>query len=109
MATFSIEDVFEIQGRGVVLTGTVAEGSVKIGLRAEVSGGVELYVEGIERFNKSEGEALAGEAAGLLVRVENIPGGAEESQPWLKKMFSSPKNPAVSLLQTLKNKTVEFR
>jgi len=68
----AIEDVFSIEGRGTVATGRIERGVIHInedveivGLRPEPS---KTVVTGIEMFNKSLSEGMAGDNAGLLLR-----------------------------------------
>ncbi len=68
----AIEDVFSIKGRGTVVTGSVARGTLLkgseidiVGLRDEI---VKSTVTGIEMFNKELDSAQAGDNAGILLR-----------------------------------------
>lgn len=68
----AIEDVFSIKGRGTVVTGSVARGTLLkgtevdiVGLRDEI---VKTTVTGIEMFNKELDQAQAGDNAGILLR-----------------------------------------
>lgn len=68
----AIEDVFSIKGRGTVVTGSVARGTLTkgqeidiVGLRNEI---VKSTVTGIEMFNKELDSAQAGDNAGILLR-----------------------------------------
>jgi elongation factor Tu len=66
-----IEDIFSIEGRGTVVTGRIERGKVKIGDEVEIVGfvpTVKTTVTGIEMFNKSLAEGLAGDNAGVLLR-----------------------------------------
>ncbi|RLV48196.1 hypothetical protein D9V37_19205 [Nocardioides mangrovicus] len=68
-----IEDVFTITGRGTVVTGTVALGTVRVGQQVAVrrlTGGSPLptTVTGIEAFRKLLDEAGVGDNVGLLLR-----------------------------------------
>ncbi len=66
-----IEDIFSIEGRGTVVTGKIDRGMVKVGEDVEVVGlkpTVKTTVTGIEMFNKSLNEGMAGDNAGILVR-----------------------------------------
>lgn len=67
-----VEDVFSIEGRGTVVTGRIERGIVHIndevsvvGLREEP---MKTVVTGIEMFNKSLQEGMAGDNAGILLR-----------------------------------------
>jgi len=68
----SIEDVFSIKGRGTVGTGRVERGKVKIGDEVEIVGLMKAprktTVTGVEMFNKTLSEAIAGDNVGLLLR-----------------------------------------
>jgi len=66
-----VEDVFSIEGRGTVVTGRIERGKVKVGEEIEIIGLKETTkttVTGIEMFNKSLDEGLAGDNAGILLR-----------------------------------------
>ncbi len=65
------EDIFSIEGRGTVVTGRIERGKVKVGEEIEIIGikdTAKTTVTGIEMFNKSLDEGLAGDNAGILVR-----------------------------------------
>jgi len=67
----SIEDVFSIEGRGTVVTGRIERGKVKLNEEIEVVGLRETQktiITGIEMFNKSLDEGIAGDNAGILLR-----------------------------------------
>ena len=66
-----IEDVFSIEGRGTVVTGKIDRGIVKVGEEVEIIGlkaTAKTTVTGIEMFNKSLKEGMAGDNAGVLLR-----------------------------------------
>ena len=66
-----VEDIFSIEGRGTVVTGRIERGVVKVGEEVECVGLVETQkytVTGIEMFNKSLKEGMAGDNAGILLR-----------------------------------------
>jgi elongation factor Tu len=66
-----VEDVFSIEGRGTVVTGRIERGIVKVGEEVEIVGikdTVKTTVTGIEMFNKSLQEGMAGDNAGILIR-----------------------------------------
>ena len=66
-----IEDIFSIEGRGTVVTGRVERGKAKVGEEVEIVGikdTSKTTITGIEMFNKSLQEALAGDNAGVLLR-----------------------------------------
>ena len=66
-----IEDVFSIEGRGTVVTGRIERGKMKLNDEVEVVGIRETQktiVTGIEMFNKSLDEGMAGDNAGILLR-----------------------------------------
>src|SRR3989338_5001101 len=66
-----VEDVFSIKGRGTVVTGRVERGVVKVNDEVEVVGlkpTQKTIVTGIEMFNKSLDEGMAGDNAGILLR-----------------------------------------
>jgi len=66
-----VEDVFSIEGRGTVVTGRVERGKVKVNDEIEIIGirdTQKTIVTGIEMFNKSLDEGIAGDNAGVLLR-----------------------------------------
>ncbi|MBP6879857.1 MAG: elongation factor Tu [Candidatus Pacebacteria bacterium] len=66
-----IEDIFSIEGRGTVCTGKIERGIVKVGEEVEIVGLKDTQkttVTGIEMFNKTLNEGMAGDNAGILIR-----------------------------------------
>jgi elongation factor Tu len=66
-----VEDIFSIEGRGTVVTGRIERGRIKVGEDIEVIGlhpTQKTTVTGVEMFNKSLSEGLAGDNAGILLR-----------------------------------------
>src|SRR5277367_1985516 len=66
-----IEDVFSIKGRGTVGTGRIERGKAKVGDTVEIVGlkpNKSTVITGIEAFNKTLDEGLAGENVGVLLR-----------------------------------------
>jgi elongation factor Tu len=66
-----IEDVFSIKGRGTVVTGRVERGRVKVGEEVEIVGMGErrkVAVTGVEMFQKTLDEGMAGDNVGCLLR-----------------------------------------
>ncbi|MES2014610.1 MAG: elongation factor Tu [Patescibacteria group bacterium] len=66
-----IEDIFSIEGRGTVVTGRIERGQIKVGEEVEIVGlqpTVKTTITGIEMFNKSLQEGMAGDNAGILLR-----------------------------------------
>jgi len=67
----AVEDVFSITGRGTVATGRVERGTVKIGDSVELVGLRDtkvLTVTGLEMFQKTLEESVAGDNVGILLR-----------------------------------------
>jgi elongation factor Tu len=68
-----VEDVFGIKGRGTVVTGRVERGKVKVGETIEIVGMEEgaptkTVVTGVEMFQKTLDEGIAGDNVGCLLR-----------------------------------------
>jgi elongation factor Tu len=66
-----IEDIFSITGRGTVATGRVERGKVKVGEEVEIVGfgeTMKTVVTGVEMFNKTLDEGIAGDNIGVLMR-----------------------------------------
>ncbi len=68
-----IEDVFGIKGRGTVVTGRIERGKVRVGDTIEIIGMSEelpkkTVVTGVEMFQKTLDEGIAGDNVGVLLR-----------------------------------------
>ena len=67
----AVEDVFSITGRGTVATGRVERGTVRVGDTVEVVGLANTRnttVTGLEMFQKTLDESVAGDNVGILLR-----------------------------------------
>jgi elongation factor Tu len=68
----SIEDVFGIKGRGTVTTGRIERGRVRVGEEVEIVGMSrqtrKTVVTGVEMFQKTLDEGIAGDNVGTLLR-----------------------------------------
>jgi elongation factor Tu len=67
----AVEDVFSITGRGTVATGRVERGTVKVGENIELIGLTDTKittVTGLEIFQKTLDESVAGDNVGILLR-----------------------------------------
>jgi elongation factor Tu len=67
----AVEDVFSISGRGTVATGRIERGKVKVGETVEIVGIRDTRnttVTGVEMFQKTLDEGLAGDNVGVLLR-----------------------------------------
>lgn len=87
----TVEDVFVIRNRGVVATGRVESGVLRVGDTVHINGGTAVRVDGIEVFRKSIDEAKAGDNIGVLFKTADkgqldrgsiltAPGGAVEPE-----------------------------
>ncbi len=67
-----IEDVFGIKGRGTVGTGRIERGKIKVGESVDIVGMKDeirtVVVTGVEMFQKTLDEGLAGDNVGCLLR-----------------------------------------
>lgn len=67
----AVEDVFSISGRGTVATGRIERGKVKVGETVElvgIRGTRSTTVTGVEMFQKTLDEGMAGDNVGVLLR-----------------------------------------
>ena len=67
----AVEDVFSITGRGTVATGRIERGKVKVGETVELVGIRDTQsttVTGVEMFQKTLDEGMAGDNVGVLLR-----------------------------------------
>ncbi len=84
----SIEDVFSIKGRGTVATGRIDRGKVKVGDSVEIVGlgpTQVTTVTGVEMFQKTMDEGIAGDNVGALLR------GVEKEQIQRGQVLAAPK------------------
>ena len=83
----AIEDVFSITGRGTVATGRIERGMVSVGDSVELVGLKDTQtttVTGIEMFQKTLDQGMAGDNVGILIRgiqKDQIERGMVLSQP----------------------------
>lgn len=67
----AVEDVFSITGRGTVATGRIERGIIKVGETIEIVGitnTTSTTVTGVEMFQKTLDEGMAGDNVGILLR-----------------------------------------
>jgi elongation factor Tu len=67
----AVEDVFSISGRGTVATGRIERGKIKVGETVEIVGIKDTRsttVTGLEMFQKTLEEGIAGDNVGVLLR-----------------------------------------
>jgi elongation factor Tu len=68
----AVEDVFSIEGRGTVATGRIERGVIKPGEEVEIVGMAQesrkTTCTGVEMFNKTLDEGIAGDNVGCLLR-----------------------------------------
>eukprot|EP01023_Acetabularia_acetabulum_P018384 TRINITY_DN19287_c0_g2_i1.p1 TRINITY_DN19287_c0_g2~~TRINITY_DN19287_c0_g2_i1.p1 ORF type:complete len:482 (+),score=77.23 TRINITY_DN19287_c0_g2_i1:194-1447(+) len=67
----AVEDVFSITGRGTVATGRVERGTIKVGDSIDIVGLKQTQnttVTGLEMFQKTLDESVAGDNVGVLLR-----------------------------------------
>jgi len=84
-----VEDVFSIKGRGTVATGRIERGKCKIGDPVEIVGFGETKnstITGIEQFQKTLDEGIAGDNVGVLLR------GIEKEQIERGQVLCAPKS-----------------
>jgi len=68
MFRMTVEDVFVIRNRGVVATGKVEGGSLRVGDTVQIDGSLEATVDAIEVFRKSIDQANVGDNIGVLFK-----------------------------------------
>jgi translation elongation factor EF-Tu-like GTPase len=68
MFRMTVEDVFVIRNRGVVATGRVESGTLRVGDTVQIDGTREAHVDAIEIFRKSIDEANVGDNIGVLFK-----------------------------------------
>jgi elongation factor Tu len=82
-----VEDVFNIKGRGTVVTGRIDRGVIKVGEEVEIVGirpTQKTVITGVEMFRKSLDQGQAGDNVGLLLRgltKEDVERGQVVSKP----------------------------
>jgi translation elongation factor EF-Tu-like GTPase len=68
MFQMTVQDVFVIHGRGVVATGRVEYGELRVGDKVQINDGPAVRVDAIEAFRKKLDTAKAGDTVGLLFK-----------------------------------------
>jgi len=68
MFRMTVDDVFAIRNRGVVATGRVESGTLRVGDTVHVNDGPGVRVDAIEKFRKQLDEATVGEDVGVLIK-----------------------------------------
>ncbi|MEO6436833.1 MAG: elongation factor Tu [Tepidisphaeraceae bacterium] len=84
-----VEDVFSIKGRGTVATGRIERGKAKMGDTIEIVGLSDTktsVITGIEQFQKTLDEGIAGDNVGVLLR------GIEKEQIERGQVLAAPKS-----------------
>jgi len=85
-----VEDVFGIKGRGTVVTGRIEQGKVKVGDTIEIIGMNDevrnTVCTGVEMFQKTLDEGLAGDNVGCLLR------GVERNEIERGQVLAQPKS-----------------
>lgn len=79
MFKLTVQDVFFIRNRGVVATGRVESGMLRVGDTVQIDGTLTATVDAIEVFRKKIDQAQAGDNIGILFRdieKSQIPQGA---------------------------------
>lgn len=66
MFRLTVQDVFFIKNRGLVATGVVEAGEIRVGDEVQINGARAVVVEAVERFRKKLDHAVAGDNVGLL-------------------------------------------
>lgn len=68
MFRMTVADVFFITGRGLVATGKIEDGTLRVGDEVRVNNGPQVRVDGIEAFRKVLDQAQTGDNVGLLLK-----------------------------------------
>ena len=79
MFKLTVQDVFHIRNRGVVATGRVESGALRVGDTVQINGTLSATVDAIEVFRKKVDQAKPGDNIGLLfkgVEKDQIPQGS---------------------------------
>ena len=66
MFRLTVQDVFFIKGRGLVATGRVELGEIRVGDEVRINGARAVVVDAIEQFRKKTDVAVTGDNVGLL-------------------------------------------
>jgi len=70
----TVEDVFNIKGRGTVVTGKIESGTIKVGDEISIqgrNGEKRTVVTGVEMFRKTMSQANVGDNVGILLKDIN--------------------------------------
>ena len=68
MFRMTVADIFFIKNRGLVATGKIEDGTLRVADEVRVNDAAAFAVSGIEMFRKVLDEASAGENVGILLK-----------------------------------------
>lgn len=86
MAKFLIQDVFSIEGRGTIPVGLIEEGTLRIGMKADLEGKI-VEIKSIEVQNKQIDQAETGTNAGILLAYSTSDNPIQEQRSWIEKLL----------------------
>eukprot|EP00916_Digyalum_oweni_P004315 GHVL01007654.1.p1 GENE.GHVL01007654.1~~GHVL01007654.1.p1 ORF type:complete len:416 (-),score=81.33 GHVL01007654.1:1285-2532(-) len=91
----AVDGIYNISGKGVVATGKIEQGKIKVGDKIEVVGKsskpVKAVIQGVEMFHKTLTDATAGDQVGLNLKGpkrEDVTRGMVVSAPGTVKSYS---------------------
>lgn len=105
VATFLLQDIYNITGIGPVLVGKIGVGPLMKGMHADIEGKI-VAVATIEAHHNPLQSANTGDSVGISIKWENKP--VQAPQGFFKKMFSSNDSELANTLQKYKGKIIEF-
>jgi len=106
MATFFIQDVYNITGIGSVPVGKVESGILRIGMKANVDGKI-IEIKAIEKHHKQIKEAQTGDNVGISVNVINQGLSTSQKVSFFKKLFGA-SNSEYNTLKKYVRRRIEF-
>ena len=106
MATFFIQDVYNITGIGAVPVGRVESGILRIGMKANLDGNT-VEIKTIEKHHEQIKEAQTGDNVGISVKVINQSSSINQNTSFFKKIFCSPDR-GYDILKKYSRRSIEF-
>jgi len=106
MATFFIQDVYNIAGIGAVPVGKVESGVLRIGMKANIDGKI-IEIKSIEKHHEQIKEAQPGDNVGISVKVTSQGSSTSQKISLFKKLFGA-SNGEYDILKKHIRRSIEF-
>ena len=104
MATFYVQDVYNIKGVGIIPVGKVESGIIKLGMQANL-GSTVVKIKSIEMHHEKLQEAKEGLNVGILVEIT---GNFNPVNPSFFGKLLGGRSPELELMRSYMQKRIDF-